>query len=396
MNSITSKSKSITIPRAVKTDEALLRAFDLCVRKTRNNIARLADEPKAAPWAIDGNYFEHEEGFYDIGNWTSSFFTGMALMAWRKTEDEYFLQQTLRLAPAYREKVFAHFIDTHHDLGFLYSLYSVALYKLTGDQEHLEVGLRAAEVLFQRFNHMGGFIRAWGQTNTTEQDNMAIIDCMMNLPLLYWASAESKDQKYSDAAIRHADTTLKLFVRPDDSVFHAYRFDLKTGQPGGGDNYCGRTVDSHWARGTAWAIYGFALSYAYTGEKKYLDASVRLARKFNQELNGQTMPPWDFQLPAGEKPLRDSSAGTVAVCAFQELEKLGAADVGIVAAKESLLEHLCSDKYLNFDQGCPGILRDGQIGSDGPGSAQNAYTSWGDYYLMEALDRELNGGETWW
>ncbi|MGH7954317.1 MAG: hypothetical protein ACREFE_20670, partial [Limisphaerales bacterium] len=166
MNSINSKSKPVTIPVVLKTDDALQRAFDLCVRKTRTNIKQLADEPKAAPWAINGNYFEHEEGFYEIGNWTSSFFTGMALIAWRQTEDEHFLQQTLRLAPAYHKKVFTHFIETHHDLGFLYTLYSVALYKLTGDKTHREVGLRAAEVLFQRFNPTGGFIRAWGHTNT--------------------------------------------------------------------------------------------------------------------------------------------------------------------------------------------------------------------------------------
>src|SRR6266849_472063 len=207
---------------ASKSSEWLQRAFDLCVRKTRRNIKALADEPKSWSNAVDGDYTKWNEGFFEIGNWTSSFFTGMALLAWRETEDEYFLKQTLRLAPLYREKVFTRFIDTHHDLGFLYTLYSVALYKLTGDKAHREVGLRAAEVLYQRFNHKGGFIRAWGHLNTTEQDNMAIIDCMMNLPLLYWASLESGNQKYHTAAVRQADTTLKHFVRVDDSVFHAF------------------------------------------------------------------------------------------------------------------------------------------------------------------------------
>src|SRR5208283_5044043 len=153
-----------------------------------------------------------------------------------------------------------------------------------------------------------------GPMNTTEHDNMAIIDCMMNLPLLYWASLESGNPKFRAAAIKQADTTLKYFIRPDDSVFHAYRFDLKTGRPLGGDNYCGRSVDSHWARGTAWAIYGFALSHRYTGDKKYLDASLRLARKFNRELNGDALPVWDFKLPSGEAPLRDSSAAAIVVC----------------------------------------------------------------------------------
>src|SRR6266705_1285531 len=90
------------------------RAFDLCVRKSRRNIKALADEPKTWSNAEDGNYASFNEGFFEIGNWTSSFFTGMALLAWRATEDEYFLQQTLRLAPAYREKVFTRFKDTNH------------------------------------------------------------------------------------------------------------------------------------------------------------------------------------------------------------------------------------------------------------------------------------------
>ncbi len=375
-------------------NRALSRAFDVCVAKTRRNIADLAAAPKTWSNAVDGDYAKWDEDFFEIGNWTSSFFTGMALLAWRETADECFLQQTLRLAPAYREKVFTRFIDTHHDLGFLYSLYSVALFRLTQDPAHREVGLRAAEVLYQRFNHAGGFIRAWGHINTTEQDNMAIIDCMMNLPLLYWASLESGDPKYRAAAIRQADTTLKYFVRPDDSVFHAYRFDLKTGAPLGGDNYCGRAVDSHWSRGTAWAIYGFALSHRYTGDPKYLAASLRLARKFNQELNGDAMPPWDFRLPTGEARLRDSSAAAIVVCGYQELEKLGAADALMIKTKESLLHELCSEAYLNPEIFCRGILKEGQVGLNGPGSAQNAYTSWGDYYLMEALDRELHKGET--
>jgi unsaturated chondroitin disaccharide hydrolase len=171
---------------------------------------------------------------------------------------------------------------------------------------------------------------------------------------------------------------------------------LPTGAPLGGDNYCGRDVETHWARGTGWAIYGFALAHRYTGDKKYLDAALRLARKFNQELNGDALPVWDFKLPAGEAPLRDSSAAAVVVCGYQELEKLGAADALITKTKESLLKNLCADAYLNSDEHCPGVLRDGQVGSSGPGSAQNAYMTWGDYYLMEALDRELHQGETWW
>lgn len=372
---------------------ALTKAFDLCVRKTRGNIKRLADQPKSAASAVDGDYFKYPEGFYEIGNWTSSFFTGMALLAWRKTGDEYFLQQVLRLAPHYQEKVFTRHLDTHHDLGFLASLYSIALFKLTGDPRHRATGLRAAEVLSQRFNDKGGFIRAWGHVNTTEHDNMAIIDCLMNLPLLHWAACETGDQKYHDIAVRHADTTLQYFVRPDDSVCHAFRFDLKTGRPLGADNFCGYAKDTYWARGAAWAIYGFALSHGCTRDQKYLDASVRLANKFVRELDDQVVPVWDFRLPAAIAPIRDASAAAVAVCGFQELAKHHAAGPDILQAKTVLLERICRPDYLNSDVACFGVLKNGQFGI---GGAINGYTSWGDYFLMEALSRELNQGETFW
>src|SRR5512138_1123339 len=127
MNSTANPSPADTLRR----QQLVARAFDLCVAKTRRNMKDLAEAPTTWSNAVDGDYSKFEEGFFEIGNWTTSFFTGMALLAWQQTEDEYFLRQTLRLAPAYREKAIARFLDMHHDAGFLYSLYSVALYKLT-------------------------------------------------------------------------------------------------------------------------------------------------------------------------------------------------------------------------------------------------------------------------
>ena len=379
----------------VTTQERIKSAFRLCVLKTLKNIKRLADEPKSAAFAVDGNYFAWPQDFYEIANWTSSFFTGMALLAWCKTEDRCFLDQVLRLAPHYRRKVFIRYLDTCHDLGFLYSLYSVALYKLTGDREHRKVGLRAAEILSERFNPKGNYIRAWGRMNTSVHENLVIAESLMNLPLLFWASNESADGKYRDIAIRHADTVLKSFFRSDNSVYHAYRFDSKTGQPLEGDNYSGCSVDSHWARGAAWLIYGFALSHSYTRDPKYLDAALRLAKFFVARLDSEMIPMWDFKLTANAPLLRDSSAASVAVCGFQELEKHNTADSEILASKQELLERLCTRDYINFDPAVCGIQRVGQVG-DCQLIAKNAYTSWGDYFLMEALSRELGFYGNFW
>jgi unsaturated chondroitin disaccharide hydrolase len=389
---ITRESKHSEAGHISQTGQKLAGVFDLCVNKTRQNIKRLANEPKSAAWAVDGNYFDFKEGFYEIGNWTSSFFTSMALLAWRETEDEYFLKQVLRLAPYYRDKVFTHFMDTHHDLGFLYSLYSVALYKLTGETEHRKMGLRAAELLAARFNAKGNFIRAWGRMDEIESpigdgrmrtDDMAIIDCLMNLPLLYWAANETGAKALTEVATRHADMCLKCFVRPDYSTNNIYRFDPKTWQPLGDPN------GTYWARGATWAIYGFALSYGYTRQQQYLDASVHLAKKFIAQLDEEIVPWNDFHETPHPGRVRDASAGAIAICGFQELAKHQAADAGILKAKQALLGRLCSDDYLDFTETCCGVQKHGQGG-------KNGYTSWGDYYLMEAVSRELRQGETFW
>ena len=373
------------------------KAFDVCVRKSRAMIGRLADDPRTCSNAPSGDYFTWTEGFYEIGNWTSSFFTGMALLAYRKTKDAYFLQQVERLAPWYETKATERSADTMHDLGFLYTLYSVALYKLTRNPAHREVGMQAARVLADRFVPAGGYIRAWGRMDEhgTDYEGLAIIDCMMNLPLLHWAAKESGEMRLRDIATRHADTTLKLFLRDDDSVFHAYRFDPKTGKPTGGENYCGRAIPSHWARGTAWAIYGFALSYSYTRDPRYLAASLRVAMPFIRGLGEAAVPVWDFKLPPGETPLLDSSASAVATCGMQELLKHKPGDPVLTKAKDQMLAGLCSPEFLDERPECLGVLRFGEVG-DGLGKAKNAYTSWGDYYLMEALDRELGHGPTFW
>jgi unsaturated chondroitin disaccharide hydrolase len=372
-------------------------ALALCIEKTRRNIRRLADEPKSGAWAVDGNYFACPEGFYDISNWTSSFFTGMALLAWRQTGEDFFLQQVQRLAPHYRLKVHEHDRDTMHDLGFLYSLYSVALFKLTGEPAHRQTALRAAKVLAGRFETRGQYLRAWGRMEEQETDyaGLAIIDSMMNLPLLFWAAEQSGDSRYRDLATQHADTTLRHFVRADGSVFHAYRFDPRTGQALGPANYCGYAVDSHWARGAAWAIYGFALSYGYTRDPRYLETSLILARTFVAKLDAAAIPVWDFKLPPVMTPLRDSSAAAIAVCGMQELLRHQPAEAGLRAAARRMLARLRGPEYLDGDVSCPGLLRQAQVG-DGAGRGRNAYASWGDYFLMEALTNELAPGQRFW
>lgn len=379
----------------VSTD--IRKAFDLCSSKTLANLPGLAESKRT--WAFDtqGDYPQWNEGFFEIGNWTTSFFTGMGVLAWHDTENERFIRDLALIEPSYIAKIEGDRAkETMHDLGFLYSLYSVALYKVSGHARHRGLGLRAAQVLADRFVPEGNYIRAWGRMDETDSDyaGLAIIDCMMNLPLLYWASEETGDATFKDIAIRHSETTLKAFIRDDDSVYHAFRFS-KDGRPVGGDNYCGRAVESHWARGTAWAMYGFALGYRHTGDERYLDASLRVSRKFISLLDDEVVPVWDFRLPAGEDLLRDSSAAAIAACAIQELESLGKAEPTMTRAKIQMLDRLLSPDYFDENPACRGVLKKSEVGN-GVGKARSAYTSWGDYYFMEALGRELGISVTWW
>jgi len=379
------------------------RAFDVCVEKARTNLARLAAEPKSAAWATDGNYFDFTEGFFEIGNWTSSFFTGMALLGFETGPRDPMLLETLeQLSAVYRDKVTRHRMDTMHDLGFLYSLFSVALHRQTADQKHRATGLLAADELAKRFCEKGSYFRAWGRLDDSSPAyaGLAIIDSLMNLPLLAWASTETGNPRYAEIARLHAETTLTHFVRPDDSVSHAFRFDPETGEPVGPDNFCGYGVDTQWARGTAWAIYGFALAYRHFRDVKFIDAALRLARKFNAQLDAERVPLWDFKLPANAPRLRDSSAAAVAICGFDEIQ-VHRPSHALGASADSLLKALCSPDYLDANSDCAGILRAGEV-TDGfiPGTnfykAKNAYTSWGDYFFMEALARRLGATAFFW
>ena len=148
-------------------------------------------------------------------------------------------------------------------------------------------------------------------------------------------------------------------------------------------------MDSHWARGAAWAIYGFALAYKYTRDMRYLDAATNLGLKFISLLDGGVVPVWDFKLPAGKLLIRDSSALAIAICAFKELAGLGGQDSKFFHSTRPMFLRLCCEDYLDTHENCRGLLKSAY-------GDKVAYASWGDYFLMEALARELELSNGWW
>ena len=346
----------------------------------------------------DGLYFSNEnkgkmKDFMDIMNWTTSFFSGMALLSYQTSGDTTFLQWVNSKNNLYHAKVFVHSEDTMHDLGFLYSLHSVAIYKITGDPYSREIALKAADELAKRFVLKGGYIEAWGRMNRTipehlskeegnnhfysESQGLAIIDCMMNLPLLYWAWSETGNPFYRDIANSHADMTAQLFIREDASVYHAYRFDPVSGKPIGGCNYCGFGNESYWARGTTWAIYGFVIAYSYTHNPVFLELSIKIAKGFIAQLTHEdSVPVWDFRLPKGQEPNKDTSAAVIAASAFFEIIKYQR-EVELEKYAYLILDAITDERYTNYDINVPGILKEQ--------NGKNVYTSFGDYFYYEAI-----------
>ena len=223
-----------------------------------------------------------------------------------------------------------------------------------------------------------------------------IIDCLMNVPLLHWASEVTGDEKYKKAAMAHTETTANVIFREDNSTYHKYVFDVKTGDPLYGATAQGYSDNSCWSRGQAWGVYGFALAYANTGNKKYLDCFKRATDYFVSRLPQDYVPYWDFTFTEGEEP-RDSSAAVIAACGILEAAKYAPDDEKIkgyldVCAKmtKSLL-----DKYALS----PDASEDGLI-SDGTGfKAQGLFNQgliFGDYYYMELITRLTTDWKKYW
>lgn len=321
----------------------------------------------------------------DICWWTNGFWPALMWQMYAETKNEQFLI-TARKAQKALDGAFAHYDELHHDVGFMWYLSCGSDYKLTKSPEARLRTLYAANLLMGRFNMRGGFIRAWND----DKIGWSIIDCMMNIPLLYWASTELNDDRYRQIAMAHADMTMRQHVRPDGSVNHIVSHSLENGEPLEYPMGQGYASGSSWSRGQAWAIYGFAQSYSHTGKAEYLDAAKKTAHYFIANTHNNPVPVSDFRAPA--KPvILDTTAAAIAACGLIEISKAVGeyeAEVYLAAARrivDCLYENYC-DLSLDNDS----IL---QMGNEAYHSEKGQLPIiYGDYYLVEAV-RLLLGRE---
>ncbi len=374
------------------SNEWINEAWSWAVRQTASTADRIQD------------HFPHvvEEGKYDRCEpqwWTAGFWPGLLwLVNQNASKDEIGdanRQDLSTWASSCEEQLESCLHDPEmvdHDLGFIWLLSGVARYTYTGDPQARRRSLLAANLLAARFNIQGEYIRAWNfESSHMDTRGVAIIDSMMNLPLLYWASLETGDPRYHELAMAHADTVAREFVRADHSICHVVEFDPVTGNKRyehGGQGYA---PGSAWARGTAWAIHGFALSYAYTGEARYLDISRQTAQFFLEQLGDDIVPYWDFRAPAPNRDAYDSSATAIAASGLVELarhvdlheqQKLQQVASRLIAG---LYEH-----YSTWGTEAEGLITHGTVHYPEQRHL-NVPIIYGDYFFTEALVK-LRGG----
>lgn len=347
----------------------------------------------------DGSYDDRSDesrgwGMDDGLNWwTNGFWGGIMWLLYQDTGEERY-QEIARISERKLEKCFDQYYGLHHDVGFMYLPTAVADYRLTGNEEGRRIGMHAANLLAGRFNPVGKFIRAWNQNGDNDTRGWAIIDCLLNLSLLYWASEESGDPRFRQIAMMHADTVLANFLRPDGSVCHIVEFDPESGRmvkSYGGQGY---GDGSSWTRGQGWAVYGFANSYTHTGKKEYLEAARKVADYCIANLPESGIIPVDFRQPQ-EPAWEDSCAACVIACGLLEVarhvsdsekEKYENAAVKILRA--------IAENRADWTENCDAIVQNCTGAYHSP---EHHFTLvYADYYFIEGLYKLAGIGRLLW
>lgn len=300
--------------------EYMVWAEDI-LNKIREKMEWVSEKNKnKLPYTTDesGNYDDRSDMGREwniddgINWWTNGFWGGMMWLLYQDTQEEKYMQ-IARKSERVLEKCFESFYGLHHDVGFMFQPTAVADYRLTGNPDARRIAMHAANLLAGRFNPAGRFIRAWNdiEDGNTDTRGWVIIDCMINISLLYWASAESRDPRFKHIAMMHADTVMEHFIRPDGSVCHIIEFNPETGEKirsYGGQGYAD---GSSWARGQGWALYGFANSYVNTGKQEYLDTAKKVAHYCIANIPESGIIPVDFRQPA--EPAWEDSCGACVI-----------------------------------------------------------------------------------
>ncbi|HEX7307981.1 glycoside hydrolase family 88 protein [Lentzea sp.] len=318
------------------------------------------------------------------GGWVGGFWPGTLWLAHLDSGDARFRA----LAEAANDRLAPRRLDPRdHDLGFLFSPSWVTAYRLTGDAKWRDGAVEAANTLTKRWNAAGRFIRAWGAIGTPGNAGRVIIDTMMNLDLLAFATEQTGDSRFLDIAIAHARTTRTHFLRADGSTPHVFDFDPDTGAPVGQNTVQGYSPTSCWARGQAWGIYGFTTMYRRTGLNEFRDTARKMADFALDALTPDHVPVWDYRSPLGANDVKDSSAGAIMACGLLDLAKATGTDRYRDRALR-ILDGLVATCLTTRSTRAEAVLARGTRNRPAEDGVEVSLP-YGDYYLFEAILRVL-------
>lgn len=349
------------------SSEEIRSALDFACRQNLHVLPEFTDKFQQA---------YSENGFYppvENRDWTTGFWTGEIWLAYEFCGDERLKKAGEIQVHDFLERIDKKISVDHHDMGFLYSPSCVAAYKLIGSKEGREAAIKAADQLITRYHAKGEFIQAWGAMDEPGNYRL-IIDCLLNLPLLYWASEETGDNKYRDIAEKHIHTAVANVIREDYSTWHTFFFNMETGAPDHGATCQGYRDGSAWARGQAWGVYGLALAYKYTGRKEYIELFRKVTEYFLEHLPKDLVPYWDLEFTDGDDQPRDSSSASIAACGMLEMSKY------LEPAEAEYYKGLAA-KLMKSVYDHKGV---------------DECNAWGDYFYMEALTRMHKKWELYW
>lgn len=358
-------------------------------RKTDAKLSRLAVKSRdKIPYTAKKG--EHDNKFaVDHGWWTNGFWGGMMWLMYHGTGNEEYKKTAVR-SEEMMDEALADYKRLDHDAGFMWHLLSGAHYRTDGNAASCSRSLHAAASLAARYNADGGFIRAW---NADGCGGWSIIDCLMNLPLLYRASDETGNDAFRRIAVHHADMALRDHIRSDGSVNHIVEHDVNSGEViavHGGQGY---GEGSCWSRGLAWAVYGMTISYMHTGYVRYLDAAKRCANYFVSHIAAygyKTLV--DFCAPS-EPVYYDSSAGVCTACALIELSRIcGGIEANVYFDAACKIMLATDENFCDYSEDTDGLVLMGteRYPHTDNLSSVHMHLIYSDFFFVEALMKLRN------
>lgn len=320
-------------------------------------------------------------------DWTSGFMPGMLWYMYEYTGDDYWrehaIRHTLRIEPEKRN-------NSNHDMGFkIYCSFGNG-YRLLSDPHYREVIITASEYLIERYNPTVGAIRSWDH-NTDKWDYPVIIDNMMNLEMLFRATQLTGDSTFYNVAVSHARTSMAELFREDHSSYHVVGFNPETGEVVARHTHQGAFHESAWARGQAWALYGFAMAYRFTGYPEFLEKAENVADFFlnHPRLPADLVPFWDFDDPNIPNTAMDVSSATIVASALYELSTMVPARS---AHYKGYADRMLAGVFHNYrspDGTNFGFLLEKSTGHLPHGYEIDVPLIYADYYFLEAALRKM-------